>query len=151
MELDFDATEETNDYVTIPAGSYVCRIAEVRQRSTRGGDPLWAIRLVVGEGEYVGRHAAWDNLVFSQRGRTRVRRVLDALGMPAQGKVNLEPTDLDGREVLVEIRPAEYRDAGGRVIRRNEVPYDGYRPVGKRPDRPATGPGKRPVDEDVPF
>lgn len=159
MELDFDATDEINDYVTVPPGTYLCRVSEVRQRTTRNGEPLWGLRLLVAEGESTGRQAAWDNLVFSARGRARVRKVFDALGLPANGKVNVEPTDLEGREAFVEIRHAEYRSAAGAWIKRNEVPYDGYRPVPKgdgpahpvepRPSAVASAPS--PDDEDIPF
>ncbi|MFO1076222.1 MAG: DUF669 domain-containing protein [Planctomycetota bacterium] len=127
MEIDFDASDRVSDYVTIPAGTYVCRIAEVRTGTTRGGDERWSLRLAVAEGVHVGKQAAWDSLVFSTRGRARARLVMQALGLPASGKVNIEPADLEGRSALVEIRPSEYQNSAGEMIRRNEVPYDGYR------------------------
>ena len=120
-------TEDHLDYVSVDAGTYVCQIEEVREGTTRNGDPRWAIRLAVCEGEFTGRHAAWDGLVFSTRGRTRVRRALGAFGLPNQGTIDLAPKDLEGRRALVEIRPAEFENAEGQVVRRNEVPYDGYR------------------------
>lgn len=127
MEFDFDASDRVSDYVTVPAGTYLCRIAEIRPGSTRAGDERWSMRLVVAEGQHIGKQAAWDSLVFSTRGRARARMVLQALGLPASGKVQLEPAHLEGRTALVEIRPAEYQGPAGEMIRRNEVPYDGYR------------------------
>ena len=47
-------------------------IEEVRPGATREGSPRWACRLEVAEGEYAGRTAAWDSLVFSERGLPRV-------------------------------------------------------------------------------
>ncbi len=129
MEIDFDASDRVSDYVTIPAGTYLCRVAEVRPGSTRAGDERWSMRLVVAEGQHTGKQAAWDSLVFSSRGRARARAVLHALGLPASGKVKIEPADLEGRTALVEIRPAEYQSPAGDIVRRNEVPYDGYRAV----------------------
>ena len=41
--------------------------------STRAGDERWSLRLVVAEGQHVGKQAAWDSLVFSTRGRARAR------------------------------------------------------------------------------
>jgi hypothetical protein len=134
MEIDFDAKDHRSDYVTVPAGTYVCRITEIRPGSTRAGDERWSLRLVVAEGQHVGKQAAWDSLVFSTRGRARARMVLQALGLPASGKVQIEPGDLEGRTALVEIRPAEYQSPSGEVVRRNEVPYDGFRAL---PDGPA--------------
>jgi hypothetical protein len=127
MEIDFDASDRVSDFVTVPAGTYLCRIAEIRPGSTRAGDERWSLRLVVAEGQHTGKQAAWDSLVFSTRGRSRARMVLQALGLPASGKVKIEPGDLEGRTALVEIRPAEYQSPSGETVRRNEVPYDGYR------------------------
>ena len=127
MEIDFDAGDRVSDFVTVPSGTYLCRIEEVRPGTTRAGDERWSMRLVVAEGQHVGKQAAWDSLVFSTRGRSRARAVLQALGLPASGPVQIEPGDLQGRTALVEIRPSEYQAPGGEVVRRNEVPYDGYR------------------------
>lgn len=129
MEIDFDAVGGVSDYVTVPAGTYLCRVTEVRPGVTRAGDERWSLRLVIAEGQHVGKQAAWDSLVFSTRGRVRARMVLHALGLPVAGRVQIEPQDLEGREAFVEVRPAEYQSPSGNVIRRNEVPYDGYRPV----------------------
>jgi hypothetical protein len=127
MEIDFDATDGVSDYISVPPGTYLCSIAEVRTGSTKGGDERWSMRLVVAEGHHVGKQAAWDSLIFSTRGRTRARTVLHALGLPSKGKVELTPDDLLERTALVEIRPSEYETQSGQRIRRNEVPYNGYR------------------------
>ncbi len=137
MEIDFDATDRMTNFVTVPAGTYVCRIAEIRPGTTRAGDERWSMRLVVAEGQHVGKQAAWDSLVFSTRGRARARMVLQALGLPATGKVQFEPSDLEGRAALVEIRPAEYQSPTGEVVRRNEVPYDGFRAMSNEGSPPA--------------
>jgi hypothetical protein len=136
MEIDFDAPGPMSDFVTVPAGTYVCRVAEVRTGTTRAGDERWSMRLVIEEGQHVGKQAAWDSLVFSTRGRARARMVLQALGLPASGKVQVEPSDLEGRTALVEVRPAEYQNQAGEVVRRNEVPYDGFRAVPAGTDAP---------------
>ena len=146
MELDLDNAEQISDFVSVPAGTYVCEIEEVRERHTRAGDDLWALRLVVAEGEFVGRHAAWDNLVFSSRGLNRVKPVLKALGLPADGKVELTPEQLKGRKVLVDVRPAEYHSPEGVMTRRNEIPYDGYRPL-----TGGTGGTGTPAEDSMPF
>ena len=108
MEIYFDAQDAISDFISVPAGTYLCRVAEVRMGTTRAGDDRWSIRLVVAEGQHVGKQAAWDSLVFSTRGRTRARTVLHALGLPSKGRVQLVPADLEGRTALVEVRPSEY-------------------------------------------
>ena len=147
MEINFDAKDSVSDFVSVPEGTYLCRIAEVRVGETKTGDARWSLRLLVADGHHVGKQAAWDSLVFSVRGRARARLVLRALGMPAEGKVDIDPADLTGRDALVSVRPTEYESPSGQLIRRNEVPYDGYRAT--NPDAAA---GERPTrDDSIPF
>jgi len=117
MEIDFDAADRVSDYITVPAGTYLCRVAEVRPGLTRAGDERWSLRLVVAEGQHVGKQAAWDSLVFSTRGRARARLVLAALGLPSKGKVQVEPANLEGRQAFVQVRPAEYSSPSGELVR----------------------------------
>jgi len=151
MEIDFDAKAHMSDFVTVPAGTYLCRITEVRQGTTRGGDQRWSLRLVVAEGQHIGKQAAWDSLVFSSRGQARVRMVFQALGLPTSGKVQVDPTDLENRTALVDVRPAEYQAPSGATVRRNEVPYDGYRSAGVNDATDDDEPIERVNPEDIPF
>ncbi len=129
--MDFDLgtdQDKMKDFVTVPAGTYLCRVAEVTRGTTRNGDERWGIRLIVAEGEFVGTLAAWDGIVFSERGRFRARRILAAMGLPSSGRVSIEPEDVLGKQVFVEVRPRDFKDSlTGEEVRRNEVPYDGYR------------------------
>jgi hypothetical protein len=122
------APDRVVSYVNVPDGTYRCRIAEVRPGTTRAGDERWALRLTVEDGDYAGRMAAWDSLVFSNRGRARARRVLQALGLPCAGKVTIEPADVEGRTAMVRLVACEYQTAAGDTVRRSEVPYDGFAP-----------------------
>ena len=147
MEINFDTEDTVSDFVSVPAGTYLCRVAEVRVGETRSGDVRWSMRLLVADGQYVGKQAAWDSLVFSVRGRARARMALRALGLPAEGKVEIEPADLTGRAALVSVRATEYESPAGRLVRRNEVPYDGYR----APTRDGAEPDREAPDDGVPF
>lgn len=129
LEVDFDAGDRTTNFVTVPDGDYLCRIAEVRAGTTRGGDERWSFRLVVADGLHIGKQAAWDSLVFSGRGLPRARSVFSAFGMPSSGKVQVSPSDLEGRTAIVTVRATEYSSQSGDSVRRNEVPYDGYKKV----------------------
>ena len=149
MRLDFETTDQIADFVTIPAGTYLCRIAEIRDQQSKAGDTMWGIRLVVTEGEFTGRMAAWDNLVFSSRGLHRVQSILEALGLPADGTIELNPEDLIDKEAFVEVRPAEYHSPEGGMTRRNEIPYGGYRRLAPDPG-PDKGTAER-LDADMPF
>lgn len=143
MEIDFDANDPVSDFVSVPQGTYLCRVQEVRTGQTRAGDERWSLRLVVAEGQHVGKQAAWDSLVFSTRGRSRARLALQALGLPTRGKIDLQPSDLEGKDALVSVRPTEYEAPSGQLVRRNEVPYDGYRSAAPHAPQPGT-PGEVP-------
>jgi hypothetical protein len=123
----FEYVDGVANYAQVPDGTYRCRVSEVRPGTTRAGDERWSLALVVVEGEHAGKLAAWDSLVFSTRGRMRARMVLVALGLPKKGRVQIEPADLAERQALVEVRTAVYTAPSGEQIRRNEVPYDGWR------------------------
>jgi hypothetical protein len=154
MNLDFDDREQVTDYISVPAGTYLCQITDVRERQTRNDDALWALKLAVTEGEFIGRDAAWDNLVFSSRGLNRVKTVFAALGLPSDGKIQVDPGDLIDKKVFVTVRPAEYLSADGTMIRRNEVPYDGYQAVKEavKSDGQAQGEQKEQgFDDSIPF
>lgn len=127
MRLDFSAIEDTESFVSIPEGTYLCRIAEVRETSTRDGSLRWGLRLEVVEGEYAGRTAAWDGLIFSERGLPRVKQVLGLLGFDVSGTIEINPSDLLGLQVQTQCQLEEYEERlTGRRQKRLRVPYMGY-------------------------
>lgn len=127
MKLDFSTVEDAESFVSIPEGTYVCRIAEVREHLTREGAPRWGMRLEVVEGEYAGRTAAWDSLIFSERGLPRVKQVLQRFGFEVSGAIELEPQDLVDLRARAQCLLEEYEDKlTGRRQARLRVPYLGY-------------------------
>ena len=91
MKIDSSSIEDLESYVSVPDGTYACRIAEVREGTTRDGSARWAIRLEVAEGDHAGRTAAWDALIWSTRGLPRVKQVLASLGFDVSGTLELPP------------------------------------------------------------
>jgi hypothetical protein len=127
MKVDFSQVEDSESYVSIPEGTYVCRIVEVRPYATREGSPRWSFRLEVAEGEYAGRTAAWDSLIFSERGLPRVKHVLACFGFDVSGALELSPEDLKNLRARATCTLEEYEDRlTGRRQRRLRVPYLGY-------------------------
>jgi hypothetical protein len=134
MQIDFSRIEDLESFASVPEGSYVCRVGEVREGVTRNGSPRWALRLEVAEGDHAGRVAAWDGLVWSERGLPRVKQVLARLGFDVSGPLELEPADLVGRQVRVQVTTEEREDpVSGRRIVRPRVPYMGYDPLEEDP------------------
>ena len=131
MRFDFTEIHDTDDFVNLEPGWYTVSVQEVREGRTREGDPRWGVLLRVAEGEFAGRFAAWDGIVWSERGAQRAKLVLDAFELDTRGEVELEPKDLLGRSVDVQLVPEEYEHpVTGRRQRRNRVPYSGYAVAG---------------------
>lgn len=154
MHWDFSEVIETEDFASLPQGWHTVRVDEVREGRTRDGDERWGLKLVVAEGRFAGRVAAWDGLVWSDRGSLRAKRLLEALGFEITGVLVLEPGELVGRLLDVELVLEEWENpATGRRQRRNSVPYDGFLPAGGASQREeaseAAAVGERPVEEGI--
>jgi len=127
MNYDFSQVDDIESFVSIPEGPYYCRVAEVREGTSRDGDVRWNLRLEVSRGEYAGRTAGWDSLTWSERGLRRVKRVLGALGFDVRGSLAVEAADLVDREAHVLFEPEEREDPlTGRRSVRLRVPYAGF-------------------------
>ena len=141
VDFDFGGRKRPLDYTCVPEGTYLCRIAEARHGLTRNGHPRWGLKFVVHEGPEAGRLAAWDGLTFSPEAAARTQLVLKALGLPHQGRVRIEQTDLVGRLAFVEVESGIYRPENKEPVRRNKVPYGGVHPAdrGSAADEGDTG------------
>jgi len=138
MRWNFKDVVDTEDFASLPQGWYTVKVEEVRESRTRDGDGRWGLKLVVAAGPFAGRIAAWDGLVWSERGSPRAKRLLEALGVDARGEVELETRDLLGRCLDVELVVEEWENpVTSRRQRRNVVPYGGFAPEGS-----ATGQGE---------
>jgi len=143
VRYDFSKVEEVADFVSVPNGTYPCRVAEVRERLGEDGTERWSLRWEVEDGPFAGRTAAWDNLAWSEKGVRRVKLVLERLGFPVQGELDLRADELVGRRALVTIFAQEYVDraTGSRRIR-SRVPFAGYQ---------AADPAAAGKADDLPF
>ncbi len=152
MRYDFSQIEDVQDFVAVPNGTYLCRVAEVRERRSRDGSERWSLRWVVEDGPYAGRTAAWDNLTWSDRGIRRVKFVLGKLGQPVGGVVEVEPQSLVGRLARVSVFSEEFVNpaTGVRQVR-SRVPFAGYEgapdPRAPAEGLPVGGEGAQPSPE----
>ena len=139
MRMDFTNIEDVS-YVSVPEGTYLCQLADLRERSTRDGSPRWSYRLVVKEGEYAGRTAAWDSVSWTERGLGRAKHVLSKLGFDVTGVLEVDAEQLVGRCASVRIQFEEHLDpvSGIRSVRPS-VPYMGYELVDEAASTPWEG------------
>ena len=130
MRFDFSSVDDVDSYVFVPEGEHLCRVADVREGTSRDGSVRWSFRLEVLGGEYAGRTAAWDSLTWSERGVYRVKKVLEALGLNVRGELEIDPHDLLNLQARVRVVPEEREDpVTGRRQIRMRVPYLGYSPL----------------------
>ena len=139
MQVDFSNADHYRSFVTVPEGTYVCAIREVRESESREGAPRWWFRLEVVEGDYAGRTAAWDGISFHQRGLGRAKAVLGRLGFDTRGVLDVNAEDLIGRTARVDlvIEEREDQETGTRV-ERLRVPYLGYQALEDASDGEST-------------
>jgi len=127
MRYDYSSVSDPESFVSVPAGTYPCRIAEVRPGRARDGSEQWSFRLEVLSGDHAGRTAAWDSLTWSERGVVRVKLVLGVFGFDVDGELDIQPQDLEQVSVLAQIQEEAWEDpTTGRRLERMRVPYEGY-------------------------
>ena len=135
MQIDLSTIENVEDLRSVPPGEYLCRVVEVRETRSPAGHLRWGLRWEVDRGEWQGRTACWDSLHWSERGMPRAKFVLQILGFPVSGQLDLQPPQLMGLKALVLVQPEE-REAPTSGIRRlmNRVPFTGYAPAPVEPE-----------------
>jgi len=128
MRYDFSDVEDIESFVSIPEGEHLCRVAEIREGTSRDESARWSLRLEVVDGDLSGRTAGWDSLTWSQRAVHRVKHVLDAFGFETDGQIDVDSQELIGCEAYVTFREEEWEDpqTGRRQVRLC-VPFIGYR------------------------
>ncbi|TAH36785.1 MAG: hypothetical protein EYC70_07280 [Planctomycetota bacterium] len=130
MRLDFTKVDDVEDLRAVPEGEYPCRVVEVRVSQSPAGHTRWGIRWEVSQGPFIGRTACWDSLHWTERGLPRAKFVLKVLGFDVSEPLEVEASDLEGREALVTCSSEEREDAATGLRRLlNRVPFTGYRPL----------------------
>ena len=122
--MDINFNEIKDDVGLLPAGDYACKVAIVRESQSPAGHVRWGCLFEVIEGEHQGRNLCWDSLHFSEKGLSRVRFAMEAMGLAANpdGNLTVEPTDLEGKTVMVTVAVLE----GKTGVASLKVPYAGY-------------------------
>ena len=152
MRVNFQDVPDDNDNLTVPVGVYDVKVVSVYPGHTRDGNERWGLRLEVLDGEFAGKLAAWDGLVWSERGMPRIKSVLEVLGFDVQGELEVEPDDLEGRKARVEVVIEEYESATGVLKRGMAVPYGGWAVLDGAPgDVDEEGATREALVRDSPF
>ena len=114
---------DTRNAGPAPDGEYTCKIDHIERASTKRGDEMWKLRLVVQEGGFAG-HVVFDNLPFTADAMPRVKALCEGLGLDTEGEVDLTPEMIEGRVLRVHVLVEEYQG-----VEKNKVAFLGYAPV----------------------
>ena len=119
--------DRQNEPEPVEEGTYSIEVADVYERETRAGDPMWRLALRVVEGPNAGA-IIYDNLIFSEKGIPKALAMFKAAGLDASGGRDYQPAEINGRRCQVSVYVKEIEDEEGFSRRVNQVPFTGYGP-----------------------
>lgn len=117
MSIKLDFSNVTGgSFEPIPAGDYVMEIEEVEDQVSKAGNEMLNITFNVAEGEYEGRKI-FEFYVLTEKALWKLKDLLVALGIDADGTVSLDSQDLVGEMFIanVDIQEQEGYDPQNRI------------------------------------
>ncbi len=115
--VDFSDVEE-RDFTPIPRGRYVVEIvgAEINDGTSY---PYLGMEYQVMEGDFAERKL-WDNMSFSPKALWKLKGFYRAMGATddemAAGEFNVEPDDLIGQEIMIQVAVKADQDGEPRNV-----------------------------------
>lgn len=134
-KIDFSNVSDITDFSPVPEGQYLCKLVDIEKDLTRSGDEMWKLRWQVEGGEHDGR-LLFDNLVFTSKAMSKAKLVCTCCGLDVSGELDLDPSMIRDKQVLVDTFHEEYEDDKGQKKTRNCIPFDGYDKVPGAEDNP---------------
>lgn len=132
-------------------GVYHAQIAEAKEETSSGGNPMIVLTWRVASGDWKGSEIR-DWVTVTEASAGKVVALLQHTGTPIPPDGNLPVADLIGRKCLIVVRPDTYVKDGET---RETTKVKGYKPLDPKSDVPDDGAfqpvGARPSDDDVPF
>lgn len=115
INLDFSNVTGGN-FEPIPAGDYVLEIENIEERVSKAGNDMLNITFNVAEGEYEGRKI-FEFYVLSEKALWKLKDLLIALGIDAEGQVDISIDDLEGEMLIgnVEIQEQKGYDPSNKI------------------------------------
>lgn len=109
----------------IPAGEYLCRLADVEVVQPLRKPEFWRPRWIVQRGPYKGRTIP-DILYFSEKALPRVKLLCGVASLDTSEEIDLKPSDLLGMRAVLTVEEKQFEDKNGKTRRVNAVVYNGY-------------------------
>ena len=138
--VNFADVDDNTGFTPIPDGQYKACVEKVEERTTKKGDAMWSVEWRIVEGQYLGRKI-FDNLVFSDKGYSRVKLLLKRLGFDVTGELDCQSEMIHGKQALITVYTDSYPDKDGNEKKKNSIPFDGFASLTD---------GEK-VDDDLPY
>lgn len=152
--VEFGEIEEGQSFKPLPRGKYLCQLVDIAEKTTRTGAEMWNMKFEVASGDYLGRFI-FDNLVFSDAAKPRVKLICSRLGLDTTKGIDLTPNTILNKVALLTVEVEEYIDNTGQRRMRNSVPYEGYELAEQPPQQVEHGSERGAAysgnGQDVPF
>ena len=120
---DTTGVKESGDFSAAPPGNYTLRITETKEAKTQRGDLMVKVVAEIAEGPCRGKKV-WHNVCFLEKdsaGAGISKHWLHALGLPYEGKINVDHTEWRGRLVSAKLDIDTYTANNGATREKNII------------------------------
>lgn len=124
LELDLTDVEAWEGTTILTPGEYDVAVDDAKEGTSSGGYPQLELQLHAVSGEQQGGQIR-DWIIVTAQSAGRVKQVLLALGVPADGKVKLEASDLIGKRCHIIVRNEPGQDGKDRSRVKAYLPASG--------------------------
>ena len=104
MKLDFTGVES---FLRASEGEHVCRVAAADVKQSQGGNDMIVVQFEVTKGDDKGARV-FENYPLIDTALWKLKGLLQAIGMKADGKVQLDLDKLVGKLCIVSVKHEEY-------------------------------------------
>lgn len=104
MKLDFTGVES---FLRASEGEHVCKIAAVDEKQSQGGNDMIVVQFEVVKGDDKGARV-FENYPLVDTALWKLKALLQAIGMKADGKVQLDLDRLVGKICIINVIHEEY-------------------------------------------
>ena len=122
FSIECDKKEEVGMLGAFPKGRYAFEVTDLKDRKTQSGFPMVILTLTIAKGEHAGRKM-WHNVTFfpkGEKGHGFTLRAMHALGLPFDGKVNVDTNRIMGATFEAEVDIEEY-EWDGKMREKNVI------------------------------